>query len=136
MVGQHPLGEAVHHEHLRRQLLSVHDAGQEPHGVVDVGRVERADPPAREPAELHRELGVEGEVDVGPLEVLDQVRQLVGYRAVADLHVEEYDPAALLCPAQHLFDRLVGMAQPVLAAGARLSLGDGGDQVQCRHHPA
>ena len=116
---QHPLGEPVHDQHLGRELLAVDDLGQQPDGVVHVGRVERPDPPPGNAAELHGELGIERQVHVGPLEVLDQPRQLVRHGAVPDLHVQEHQPPPLLGPAQHLLDQLVRVPQPILRRPSR-----------------
>ena len=94
-------------------FFPVHDARQQARGVVHILGVERADPPAGNAAQLHGKLGIEREVDVGALEIFHEVGQLVGDGAVADLHVEEHDPAPFLGPAEHLLDELVRVAEAV-----------------------
>ena len=122
------------HEHLGRDLLLLDDIGQELGRGVDVGRVERADSLSRHAAELHRELRIQRQVHVRPLQILHQVRQLVGHGAVPDLHVEKYQPAPLLRPAHDLVDELVRVTQPILAAGAGLPLRHRDDEVQRGEH--
>ena len=136
-VGHHVGAEAVHDQDLRRQVLLGHQLVERIDDVVHVARHHLPDLRARAKSlalVMHVELGVDAEVHVGALEVLEQERQLGLQRAVSRLNVDEQQPLAALRPAVRLLDRLRVLSPSPAAVGPRGALRDDGHEVDRGDH--
>ena len=135
-IGHHQAREAMHDEHLGRQLLVGDELVERPDDVVDVAGHHLADPAARARAFLvivHVELGIHAEVHVGALEVCEQRGKLLLQRAVRRLDIQEQHALAALRPRIRLLDHRRILATAPHAVGAWRALRDDGHQVNGRH---
>ena len=134
IIGQHRLGETVHDQNLRGQVVQSYQARQVGRCRVDFFGIEGADFRAGAGARFHRKLRVNAQMHVRHGKESVQLRQFFLQRTQADLDVQNDDGVYFFCDGQRLFDLRPRHPLPVFIALPGASLCGDGDVMNSRHH--
>ena len=114
-------------------MIIAHDAREILRGIIYISGVEGADDCAGPVTVFHRELRVNGEMDLRHLQILFQHRELRLERTQPNLHVEKHEPLYSARELKRVFYLVVRHPENIFPLLARGRLRDDRDVVDGRH---